>query len=320
MADNSTFRILVVGDVHLHWDSGSESAVRALAPDLLLFVGDYGDEAEECVGRIAEFCAEYDDVPNGRMSCAVLGNHEALKHALDPKLDTGAPLRQRKLLEPFNPMESPRHFKSVDNNNNSPVVLGGRPFSFGGPDIERFGHVPQRFGGIKSLQDSQQRMCRDIDSVNDKDSPLIFLSHNGPFGLGAKPADICGNDYEERPATGDHGDPDLRAAIDHARARGHNVPLVVFGHFHRNLQPMHGEHAVRNMVAADDDTVYVNAAFVPRIREVDSEQRHHFMSVALERKNWRVQKVDAIWCNSGGEICTETCYYDSKCGGLTNAV
>lgn len=324
MADSSSFQILVVGDVHELWDSESESAVRALAPDLLLFVGDYGDEAEEVVERIAKFCSEYDDATSGsssgKMACAVLGNHEALRHALDPKLDTGAPLRQRALLKPFNPLETPRR------TGNGPAVLGGRPFSFGGPD-NLFSHVDKRFGGVSSIEDSARRMCRDIDSI-DKDTPVIFLSHNGPSGLGSKPADICGNDYEKKPVTGDHGDPDLRTAIEYARTAGRRLPLVTFGHFHRTLQRDQG---TRTMVAADGDgdniAVYVNAAFVPRIKsvkgadgkEADSKQ-HHFMSIRLDSKdNWNVQKVDAIWCNSRGEIGSETCYYDIARGGLTNA-
>ena len=48
------FRILCVGDVHGQWDSTDKSAILSLKPNLVLFVGDYGNESIEIVKQIGE--------------------------------------------------------------------------------------------------------------------------------------------------------------------------------------------------------------------------------------------------------------------------
>ena len=65
-------RILVVGDVHGDWDEGDESAVEFLQPDATLFVGDFGEEHTELVGRVAAFAHRHP----GR-AAVLLGNHDA---------------------------------------------------------------------------------------------------------------------------------------------------------------------------------------------------------------------------------------------------
>eukprot|EP00171_Calliarthron_tuberculosum_P016232 IDg16232t1 len=64
--------IVCVGDIHGQWGPGDERALEALKPDLVLFVGDYGDEAAEITARIGALAER---APFG--VATVFGNHDA---------------------------------------------------------------------------------------------------------------------------------------------------------------------------------------------------------------------------------------------------
>jgi len=122
---DSEFRIIIVGDVHGYWDKSSESAVARLNPDLLLFVGDYGNNRETKVFEIAEFCAQFENEHKG-MACATLGNGEAKSYAASPtRRNERFVAEQLKALHRFNASERPRSYCGIS-------VVGGRPFSWGG--------------------------------------------------------------------------------------------------------------------------------------------------------------------------------------------
>ncbi|MQL95662.1 hypothetical protein Taro_028330, partial [Colocasia esculenta] len=92
---------------------------------------------------------------------------------------------------------------------------------------------------------------------------VIFLAHNGPEGLGSEISDICGRDWVH--GGGDHGDPDLAQAIANLkRSTQFPIPLVVFGHMHKELA--YGNGLRRMIVVGNDDTVYLNGAIVPRVK------------------------------------------------------
>lgn len=65
-------RLVVVGDVHYQWEADDERAAEFLAPDAILFVGDFGEEDAELVERIAAFAARE---PAGTVAVQ-LGNHD----------------------------------------------------------------------------------------------------------------------------------------------------------------------------------------------------------------------------------------------------
>lgn len=297
------FTILIVGDVHRCWRPSDESAIRVLAPDLLFFVGDYGDEALDVVQRIARFGRQIEATTPTRV-CAVLGNHEAIRYAYDASVGTEAIRQQKDALAALNPSESPRKCAGVS-------IVGGRPFSSGGKQFGRFAHVYQ-WAGITCMQDSIQRLVHHVHGCT---SPLLFLSHNGPSGLGDSPHSICGNDYEvDVGDRGDRGDPDLRAAIEEARDIGLRVPLVAFGHFHRVLNAGQG---LRQMVVVEEyadsrSTLMVNAAFVPRHRRTDTEALHHFIKVVCDGPHYDVQTVDEIWVTGQGVIRETTRHYEKS--------
>ena len=50
MTDNDSLTIAVVGDVHDQWDAtGDRRALEMIGADLVLFVGDFGNEAVDLV-------------------------------------------------------------------------------------------------------------------------------------------------------------------------------------------------------------------------------------------------------------------------------
>lgn len=73
------------------------------------------------------------------------------------------------------------------------------------------------------------------------------------------------------PDGGDWGDPDLRMAINHARAKGKKVLAVIAGHMHLRTK----QGVERPWHVEVDGTHYINAARVPRIFSSDDVYRHH---------------------------------------------
>ena len=61
-------KIAVVGDIHDQWEVEDGVALKHLGVDLVLFVGDFGNESVEVVRAIASL-----DIPKA----AVMGNHDA---------------------------------------------------------------------------------------------------------------------------------------------------------------------------------------------------------------------------------------------------
>ncbi|NER81494.1 MAG: TIGR04168 family protein, partial [Leptolyngbya sp. SIO1D8] len=61
-------RIAIIGDVHNQWDEQDAVALHSLKVDLVLLVGDFGNESVEVVRSIAAL-----DLPKA----AVFGNHDA---------------------------------------------------------------------------------------------------------------------------------------------------------------------------------------------------------------------------------------------------
>jgi len=149
------------------------------------------------------------------------------------------------------------------------TIIAGRPFSMGGPELTFAKELAHDFG-IGSLEQSTQRIVALAEAAPTRD--LIFLSHNGPAGLGANAQSMWGRDFE-RPAV-DWGDPDLALALEHLQARtDKRVLAVIAGHMHT---PIRGG-AERETEQRRGETLYLNPARVPRIfqQEDGSEARHH---------------------------------------------
>ncbi|KAB1199653.1 hypothetical protein CJ030_MR0G018444 [Morella rubra] len=146
-------------------------------------------------------------------------------------------------------------------------VIGGRPFSCGGEQLFRRSLLSARYG-VKDMDASVKRIY-EAALGTPEGHLVIFLAHNGPTGLGSKLDDICGKDWVV--GGGDHGDPDLAQAISLLKETDKFcIPLVVFGHMHKELAYKNG---IRKMIVVGaDDTKYLNGAIVPRVKRLIEEQ------------------------------------------------
>lgn len=299
-------KIACVGDIHGMWNENDETALRGLRPDLALFVGDYGDEDVRVTQRVANFAASVDFGV-----ATVFGNHDAQYTASSHKR-TYAPYNvattcrvsdQMRMLAPYDVSYRSAAFDAL-----ALSVCGGRAFSFGGPNW-KYKQFYLKFLGVSGMEDSRAKLA--LAATQAQHDRLVFLSHSGPVGLGARPEDPCGKDWGDEPG-GDYGDVDLRHAMNAARSAGMRVPLVVFGHMHQALQGGSGE---RVMVTSerdgdsDHDTVMVNAAVVPRHRTGRSGPVHHFQMVYM-RHDGDVDKVEESWVAPNGRIATSCVLYE----------
>jgi uncharacterized protein (TIGR04168 family) len=273
-------RIAVVGDVHDQWQSGDALALEHLGVDLVLFVGDFGNESLGVVQQVAALALP---------KAVVLGNHDAWYTATDwgrrqcpyDRQTEDRFQAQLAVLADLHVGYGGREFPDL-----GVTVVGGRPCSWGGGEW-KLGEFYQRYFGVGSWAESQARITQAIRQSRSR--RVILLNHNGPTGLGEAPQAPCGRDWT--PVGGDYGDPDLRGAIQEAQQAGIPIPLVVFGHMHRQLR---GNLGQRQMCQRDETgTVYFNAAVVPRIRTVGGESWHHFGLVELGAQG--VLSVAQVW-------------------------
>ncbi|MBI4785066.1 MAG: TIGR04168 family protein [Oscillatoriophycideae cyanobacterium NC_groundwater_1537_Pr4_S-0.65um_50_18] len=294
-AEVAPIKIAVVGDVHDLWDSQDEAALQHLGVDLVLLVGDFGNESIAVVQAVANL-----DLPKA----VILGNHDAWYTATD----WGRKLRVfasedgvQKQLDLLG--DSHVGYGKLDFPALGLSVVGGRPFSWGGSSWKHGKFYKTRFG-VDSFEESTTKIVEAADKATC--DTVIFIGHCGPTGLGEAPEDLCGKDW--KPIGGDHGDPDLREAIAQTRAKGRQVPLVAFGHMHHSLR--HTKDRLRQMSAVEDGTVYLNAASVPRIRETEQGKIRNFSLVTLEAGV--VTYASLVWLNADFEIITETVLHQSS--------
>jgi uncharacterized protein (TIGR04168 family) len=296
---NQLIKIAVVGDVHNLWEQADEVALKHLEVDLVLFVGDFGNEAVEVVRAIAAL-----DLP----MAAALGNHDAwytatpwgLKQCPYDREKEDWVQQQLDLLGENHVGYSKRDFPEL-----KLTVVGGRPFSWGGPDWKNAAFYQDRFG----VMDFDQSVAR-ITAAGDSAAyeTVIFLGHNGPTGLGDRAEDPCGRDW--KPLGGDYGDPDFQAAIVQTKALGKTVPLVAFGHMHHKLR--HTQQVLRTPIYANNDgTIYLNAASVPRIVQTKTSRCRNFSLVSLQAGV--VTEISLVWINQDLTITSqELLYYQAK--------
>ena len=291
---HSQITIAVVGDVHNLWDETDELALKHLGVDLVLFVGDFGNESLEIVSKIARV-----QLPKA----VIMGNHDAWytasawgrKRAPYDRTKEDRVQQQLDLLG-----EAHVGFGKLDFPQFNLSVVGGRPFSWGGSNWRNQDFYRRRFG-VNSFAESTARIVE--AAQNATGDRLIFIGHSGPFGLGDRPEDICGRDW--KPSGGDYGDPDLAEAIAQVRKLGKAIPLVTFGHMHDRLKVRSDRR--RTMVCDDRETVYLNGAFTPRIIEERSKLRRNFSLVSLE--NGLVSQIALVWLDSSFQIVSNETLY-----------
>ena len=286
--------IAVVGDVHNQWDDLDKTALHHLGVDLVLFVGDFGNEAVEVVRQIAEV-----DIPKA----VILGNHDAWYSASSwgrskAPYDQSQEDRVQQQLDLLG--KTHVGFSHLDFAECGLSVVGSRPFSWGGSTWRNAGFYSDRYK-VNNFAESSQRI---IDSAREAaHDTIILIGHNGPYGLGDKPESICGRDW--KPEGGDYGDPDLQSAISSIKESNKSIPLVTFGHMHHELKYPRGER--RKIIDVRDDTVYLNAACVPRIVKGDCGERRSFSLVTLNRG--QVAKIALVWLEPDFAIHSDEILY-----------
>ncbi|MBD2178757.1 TIGR04168 family protein [Pseudanabaena sp. FACHB-1998] len=294
----SSIKIAVIGDVHDLWQPIEDrQALHSLGADLVLFVGDFGNEAIEIVKAIADL-----DLPKA----AILGNHDAWYSATDPYSKT-PPKHQC----PYDRTKEDRVQQQLDLLGKCHVgyswldfpefnlsVVGARPFSWGGSKWKKKFFYRDRFN-INSFAESTQRIKQAIASTDHE--TIIFLGHNGPAGLGTEEYSICGKDW--KPIGGDYGDPDFAEAIAYSYQLSKTVPLVTFGHMHHHLR--HTSSRNRDAIATNAmGTFFVNSALTPRIIQTHSGFHRNFSLVNLE--HGQVTQISIVWLNQSHQIVHES--------------
>ena len=324
--------VAIIGDCHCQWDERDAAALDLLAPDLALFVGDFGNqEDEKTVAAVAASAVQH--------KASIFGNHDFLwlsrkwrgHHPLSwyrghaaTKLAVGPDERPtfsdetveqlHRLLEDSDVGYRRRDFAALGLS-----VVGGRPFSSGGQPNAAAPHLQKSkfyrwHWRVRSLEQSAARIVRAARGAPPSHD-VVMLAHNGPAGLGGTVDSPCGRDWSigraRKVQPRDWGDADLRMAIDEARTSGLRVPLVAFGHMHERLQRGAGVE-LRRMVAREGDTTFVNAARVPRWRQgADGEREGALTLVDLTRDGdadgggWEVEQVRQVWLSPAGEVTEE---------------
>ncbi|MGK7917347.1 MAG: TIGR04168 family protein [Prochloraceae cyanobacterium] len=308
MIDNykNPIKIAVVGDVHDQWEIEDNLALKHLGVDLVLFVGDFGNESVEVVEKIASL-----DIPKA----AVMGNHDAWYTATEwgrkkcpyDRAKEDWVQQQLDLLG-----EAHVGYGKLDFPKLNLSVVGGRPFTWGGPSWKNEDFYRDRFG-INNFAESTARIIAAAERTESDN--LIFLGHNGPSGLGDQAEDICGKDWQ--PLGGDHGDPDLAEAIARVSNSGKNIPLVTFGHMHHRLR--HTKSRLRTAVInSTNGTIYLNSASVPRIVETDGDigeirfaaRQRNFSLVFMQ--DGIVSEISLVWVDQDFTIISEQTLYRTQ--------
>jgi uncharacterized protein (TIGR04168 family) len=279
-------RLALVGDVHGAFGSEDVATLDrgedGQPYDRVLFVGDLAGYTFRGTLAVAR------QIAGLRTPALVMpGNHDAMSApqmfaeltenaAGAAMLSGGEEKRVRALADALGPAELTGY--RVHELAPGLSLVAARPHSFGGPRLAFQPYLSRAFG-VASLEASAARLAALVDAA--RGPSLVLLGHNGPSGLGAARSALWGADF--RREGGDFGDPDLRAAIAHARATGKRVLAVLAGHMHRQLR---GGGPPRVAFARDEHgTLFVNAARVPRVfREGPRTLRHHVaVTVGPER-------------------------------------
>ena len=284
--------IAVVGDVHDLWEDRDRAALQHLGVDLVLFVGDFGNESVEVVRSISAV-----ETPKA----TIMGNHDAWYSASSwgqQKAPYDRTLEDRVQQQLDLLGETHVGFSKLDFAQFDLSVVGSRPFSWGGSTWRNSQFYRDRYG-INNFEESTRQI---VQSAKDAAyQTIIAIAHNGPYGLGDKTESICGRDWKVE--GGDYGDPDLTEAIARIRDLGKSIPLVTFGHMHHELKNPKGKR--RNIVEVREQIVYFNAACVPRI--INGGEKRNFSLVKLRQKT--VREISLVWLDRDFNIHSEEILY-----------
>jgi uncharacterized protein (TIGR04168 family) len=283
VVDSTHFRIAIVGDLHTHWDDFDLRDFAQSEYDLVYFTGDLGGGTKDSTLRVARNIARLD-----KTALVMPGNNDTFEiDLLAAELAHQNGLHRLRALSgasehtPIKLCGYSLHELSLANDLRFSLIAA-RPHSLGGAELSFPEYMAETYD-IPSMDHSSQRLKQLVDEATSEN--LIFLSHNGPHGLGGNHDDMWGADFRED--AGDWGDPDLTETINHARSAGKQVHAVIAGHMHL-LTDQGVERPWKRII---DDTTYINAARVPRIFAEDDNVHRHHVALTLSAEGVDAQEV-----------------------------
>ena len=280
----------VIGDVHLFWDDHDTAFFNRSGYDMLLFVGDLAGYTQVRGLRLARTLQQL-EVP----ALCIPGNHDGLHafqlgaeiapraHRLRHAFCIGQARRCRNLERALGPIELLGYTRRRLTPAGVPLnIIVGRPHSIGGRRLACIRYLKSEFG-VDSMDASAARLKSLVDVCDE--APILFLAHNGPSGLGDRASSIWGCDFRKKEE--DWGDRDLEEAVRYANANGRKVLGAVAGHMHRHTK----SGKKRPAQVERDGMLFVNAAEVPRHREVEGAKRRHHVKLTVTRDSVRAEDL-----------------------------
>ncbi|MFN5857025.1 MAG: TIGR04168 family protein [Pseudanabaenaceae cyanobacterium] len=305
-------RFAIVGDVHDQWQPEQDyAALTRLDVDFVLFVGDFGNEALDLVRTIAQM-----PLPKA----LIFGNHDAWYTATESgrrkcPYDKTKEDRVQAQMDLVGAAHVGYGYLDLPEFNVS--IVGGRPFSWGGPQWKQEAFYHQRFG-VHDFTESAQHILNAIERCQCEQ--IILLSHNGPSGLGNTEDSICGKDWKK--TAGDYGDPDLAMALEQFYARQtyteqtsnqdgnkhrKNIILNTFGHMHHQLRLQQKQR--QRLVMNPQNTIFLNAACVPRLVAQPDGTYRNFSIVELDQG--KITSAALVWLDPNLEIFSHEVLFTS---------
>ena len=293
----TALRLAIIGDVHGCWDEADTRYFNRAPYRAVLFVGDLAPliGAVPTARKLAQLQVPAYLIPGNHDACGALQFLAELRHRqhLAALLGMGQGLRVARLRRALGPVKLVGYsLDLIDWDGRQLGLIAARPHSMGGDRLYFRSYLKRAFG-VGSFEDSLARLRSLIDQAP---QDLVFLSHNGPAGLGPLRDDIWGCDF--RATAGDFGDPDLQDAIHYARQRGKVVHAVVAGHMHHRVK---GGGLPRHWQLERDGVLYTNAARVPRVHGKAPGQLRHHLALTLDHDGAR---VDELWIDAQGRAAT----------------
>jgi uncharacterized protein (TIGR04168 family) len=266
-------KIGLVGDLHGAFDADDARYFNRSDYDLLLFTGDLGSGTAHNGLAVAREVARLE-----KPTLVVAGNNDApFAHEIAAEFKFHA--RMAALMRVSKEADATEggvsllgyDLRTFTFCGYSFSVLVGRPYARGGSELFHLEGLEQRYG-VTSLESSEVRLLELVAAAPTRD--ILWLAHNGPYGLGGLATDIWGADFLSD--GGDWGDTDLQAATLLSK-ESKRVVAVVAGHMHRTRETSAGRISVRD----HEGCVYVNPAVVPRIFGGKGGTIRHHMALDL---------------------------------------
>jgi uncharacterized protein (TIGR04168 family) len=248
------FTVVILGDLHGHWDDEDEEYYAGLPCELLLWTGDLADSPgrQYVVAKSLARC--------GPKAFGLLGNHDGASHLLASAEAHG--YRRMEWCLSFGHASRVRRLRTILGEHDIGLarhelphlgltLIGLCPLQSGGARIA-FAETLRRVYGTRDPEPLLHRLIDEAES-----SQLLLLGHNGPAGLGTEPFAPFGRDWNAQ--GGDHGDPVFERLLAYASHTGKEVVLAVGGHMH-NIR----DGRARVPLRYAQSTPVLNACWVPR--------------------------------------------------------